>query len=695
MTPEQKKAIADATARMNDLGNIAARMTPQDLSIARSKNDKMGEYLRQQAKQPRSGESEADRFKRLHGRISTPEQDSPLWGGFDQFGSGYLQGMGDELKAATVAGQESFGGELPFGEAYSQALPQYQQAREDYRRENPVAAPALEISGAVAPWLLTAGLLPAAPAAAGTIGKAWHGAKIGAGSGAVAGTLMAEGDLSDRAKGAATGVAFGGPFGAAASVAVSAISGGLKGLINQVVSRLPFQQRDMAARKIVEALARDGLTVDQAAAKLKEIGPNASILDLGPNTRALAGAAQQTPGKGKTAITDFLVDRQQGVRDADQVIQGGQIGRIEGQIDNLVPGNFADTKAGFEAARKTLGREYDAARDGNDLVDIVPLLKNLDDEIEVSKGGIKTALQKIRNLIVDEGGRPEITIKTLHQSKIAIDELMSGEARASMGNVSKGRVREYQNALLDAIESSGKSGVAYRAGRTGTRGEWLKDEALESGANFIRAAEYKRPQVLDLALSKMTPEELHAFRIGAAQALKQEIGGRTNVRQDAVKKLMDMPELEKKIRAAFGSPELFKKYITGLQGESEMFKGYAMMGGSPTSAREAAKADAAIDPSRIIRGLTQLKSGNPMDWIGGTINMMGGAKDRALMPERMSQALGDRLIGQNTRFLKTPYRAMEARRKLLEALSRRLTVGAGSQGQIVVPSMQRALIGDE
>jgi hypothetical protein len=689
-------------AELQDIINfssISEEMSPQNLSIARSKNNPLGNFLRKQAEQPRPDESETDRSSRLYGKISAPKQSesNPLWSGFDHFGSGYLQGTGDELKAATAAAKESLGGGLPLGEAYNQALPQYQGAREAYRKENPKLAPALEMGGAVAPWLLGSRLIPPGPMGqlAGWGSKAWHGLKIGAPAGAMTGALMAEGGAFDRLKGGAEGMAYGGLFGGAAPLAVSAVSAAGKSLINQLVSRLPFQQKSMAARKVAEALDRDGLTIDQAAAKLKDMGPNASILDLGPNARALAGSAQQTPGKGKTAITDFLVDRQEGVRDPGQVITGGQIGRIENQIDNLVPGNFADAKAGFATARKSFGRAYDAARDGGDLVDIAPLLQNLDKEIEVSKGGIKSALQSIRALVVDKKGYPEITIETLHQAKMAIDDLMSGAARSSMGNVAKGRVRAYQNSLLDAIESSGESGAAYRGGRAGTRGEWLKDEALESGANFIRSAEFKKPQVLDIALSEMSPEELNAFRIGAAQALKQEIGGRTNVRQDAVKKIMDMPDLEKKIRAAFGDPELFKRYITGLQGESEMFKGYAMMGGSPTAAREAAKKDAAIDPSRILQGLTQMKygsaTGNPMDMLGGAINMAGGAKDRILMPEKMSGALGETLTGRSMKSLRTPYQAVEARKKLLEALSRAAAAGAGSQGQ----TMKRALIGDE
>ena len=630
--------------------------------------------------QPRPNfKSTAKHYDTLDGPNAAPEA-NPLWSGLDQFSSGVWQGMGDEIKAGAVAARESISGRMPFRDAYSQALPQYQRAREDYGQANPVAGPALEIGGAVAPWILSAGLLPPVAQGVGMAEKMFHAAKIGGGTGYVSGGLMAEGDLGDRAKGAVTGTVLGTGLGAAAPPVIAGVTHLGKGLINQIVSRLPHQQRSLAARKIAEALARDGFTPDQAAAKLQEMGQEASILDLGVNTRALAGAAQQTPGSGKTAITDFLVNRQHGVRDTGKVIQGGQINRVTDQIDELVPENFGDTKAGFAAARKTLGREYNAARDGGDLVDVSPLLKTLDDDIGRSKGGIKSALQKIRALIVDDKGRPEIEIETLHQAKMAIDDLMSGDARMSMGNVAKGKIREYQNALLDAIEDSGESGAAYRAGRTGTRGEWLKDEALESGANFIRAAEYKRPEVLDLALSKMTAEELHAFRIGAAQALKQEIGGRTNVRQDVVKKLMDMPALEKKILAAFGDDELFRKYITGLEGEGEMFKSYAMMGGSQTADRTAAQADAVIDPSRILQGFEQMNSANPVNWVSGGLKALGGVKDRVLMPEKMSEALGDALTGRSVSELNTPFRAQINNQAMIGALSKILSSSAGNVG---------------
>ena len=604
---------------------------------------------------------------------TTPQPE--LWGGGSQFSSGVLQGLGDELKAGAAAAKESFSGGLPFGEAYDQALPQYQRSRELYKKENPILAPTLDIAGQTAPWLAGARFMPTPAPGSSMIQKMTQGAKIGAPLGALSGFTNAEGDLVDRTIGGGTGLVGGAVIGAATPPVVEGLIATIKFGINQLVSRLPYQQQSLAARKIAEAMERDGVSPEQAAARMEEMGSEAALLDLGPNTRALAGSAQQTPGEGKTKITDFLINRQEGVRDADKVIQGGQINRVTDQIDDLVPETYSETQSAIEGARKGFGQGYNQAREGADLVDVMPLIKSLDDEIANSKGGIKQSLQKVKDLLVDPNGNPEITIETLHQSKMAIDELMSGEARTSMGSVSKGRVKDYTNRLLDTIKNSGESGAIYDASRVGTRGEWMKQEALESGAKFMNRAEFLNPEALASSLAKMSP-----------QALKQKL--EVNTRTDVTKKIMDIPVLEDKIRFAFGDVEMFKKYITGLEGEKTMFKGYSMMGGSQTAEREAAKADAVIDPSRVIRGLIRMKSPNPLDTVGGMVDILGGSKDRLLMSEKLSKGLGEGLTGQDLASIQKAYRAGEITNRIKNRMIKALTITGATGGQ---ETMQKAL----
>jgi hypothetical protein len=251
---------------------------------------------------------------------------------------------------------------------------------------------------------------------------------------------------------------------------------------------------------------------------------------------------------------------------------------------------------------------------------------------------------------------------------MALDDLMSGEARMSMGAVSKSRVKHYEKQLVDAIEGSGPSGAAYNRGRLGTSSEWRKNDAIDSGVKFMRGSEFRDPEALKTALKEMAPDELHAFRVGAAQALKETIGGKTTVRQDVVKKLMDMPDMEKRIYSAFGDPKLFQRYITFLEGEGQMFKAYAKMGGSQTATNLQGIADAAIDPSRIAQGISQFTSGNPTDMVRGTMNILGGGKDRALMPAKMSDALGKTLTGKSVDPLRETARSYSGNQKMLRAL---------------------------
>ena len=113
-----------------------------------------------------------------------------------------------------------------------------------------------------------------------------------------------------------------------------------------------------------------------------------------------------------------------------------------------------------------------------------------------------------------------------------------------------------------------------------------------------------------------------------------------------------------------------------------------MMGGSQTSAREAAKADAVVDPSRIVRGLVQMGSPGTLNKLGGMVDVLGGTKDKWLMPEGVSRELGDALTGRSTDALQRAFRVEglteNAKRQMIKAL----TAATASGGQ---NTMQNAL----
>jgi hypothetical protein len=590
------------------------------------------------------------------------------------------------------------------GQTYDERLAKIRGRMQSFEQNNPLTSAALQAGGGITSAIaLPGGLLAAAgkgtsaaantaratgqalsvaPKGAGIMAQSLRAGGQGAGYGAAYGAGNAEGGAVDRLEGALGGGIIGLAAGLAAPPVINLTAKGLQFGIEQVARLVPeaWKRSTPAQRKVVEALLRDGLTPEQAALKMQQ-NPNFALVDVGPNTQGLARAAGTIPGEGKTTLTNFLRGRQEGTRDAGNVLQGGQINRIVDGMNELVPENMAQTRQAIEKTRKGFGVNYTAARNADDVVDVMPVLSSIDDEIATSKGGIKTALEKVRSYLVDSQDRPEISIDSLHQAKMAIDDLMSGEARTSMGNVAKSRIRDYQDRLIAAIESSGEAGAQYQTGRLGTAGQWRLDDALEAGSKFMRGASVGGVDDLRATLAKFSPEELHAFRIGAVQSLRDKTGDLVT-RADATKRLMDIPNLESKIYQAFDDPEMYKKYIAMLQDEGTMFDSYGkVLTGSRTGEVAAEQADSMIDKGRIAQGVAELAGGR---WLSGGMDIAGGLKDRALMSPETSKGLAELLSGRDTAGLAPAalkFAKNDAQRKQLVRLLMQIGAVEGGRAQ--------------
>lgn len=611
----------------------------------------------------------------------------------DQLGQGILAGYGDEAEAWV---QDTLGLYPERGSNYQERLDYARKTRADFERNNPVVAPALQVTGAVGsmaalPPLAAASKVPGVvqagrammPAAKGTgmLTQMLRGGGQGLVLGAVHGSGHAEGGPIERLRGAGEGAGFGLTAGLIAPPAIKLTGKALRAAIDRAARLVPeaWKRSTPAQRKVVESLLRDGFTPEQAATRLQQLGDDAALIDVGTNTQGLGRSAATIPGPGKTKLTDFLRGRQEGVRGPSNVLQGGQTNRITEAIDDLVPERFGGAKKAVEEARRGFGKDYSAAHLSDDLVDIAPVLSSIDDEIAKSKGGIKSALQKVKSYLVNEAGKPETTIETLHQAKMAIDDLMSGEARSSMGRVAKARIRAYQDDLIKAIEKAGEGGARYQAGRMGTAGAWRLDEALDNGSEFMLKRAFKGPEDMAEYLARLSPEELHAFRIGAAQALKTKIND-VVVRADTTKRIMDIPALEQKIRAAFGDDDLFRRYIDTLQNERTMYDSYAKaLMGSRTAELTAEQLDSALDRGRIGQGVANIAKGN---YGRGAMDIAMGVKDRATMSPRLSSGLADLLTGRDVAGLAPmAIKAQQneaARRRLAHML---MTAGASQGGR--------------
>ena len=192
-------------------------------------------------------------------------------------------------------------------------------------------------------------------------------------------------------------------------------------------------------------------------------------------------------------------------------------------------------------------------------------------------------------------------------------------------------------------------------------------------------SEFKGSQDLAADLADMSQTERDNFRIGAAQALKQKVGD-TVSRADLTKKLMDIPELESKIKLAFGDDATFKKYIENLIGEKQMFSTYGKVtGNSSTAEKLAEQSDAKVDPSRLIAGLKQMASVNPLDWFVGGAKAIGGAIDRSTMSPGVSRELANLLTGTDVTALEKAFAKANADPAKRQEMARIISQISGQQ----------------
>jgi hypothetical protein len=200
----------------------------------------------------------------------------------------------------------------------------------EFGEQYPIVSTAGQIVGGVAGALAGAGLVGAgargAQAASATPAVVNRG--IAAvqnlprlaqytGSGAVAGGAsgagFADGDLGDRAAGAAEGALVGGALGAALSLAargVGKVTSTVLSPITDKVGRGPARAID---RQVLQAFERDAITPSRVEARLRTLGPDATIADAaGENTLGLLNNLVNQPGPGRQMAQRILPRRQAG-----------------------------------------------------------------------------------------------------------------------------------------------------------------------------------------------------------------------------------------------------------------------------------------------------------------------------------------------------------------------------------------------
>ena len=631
--------------------------------------------------------------------------DSATFGGANRFKAGVNMFRDDVIN--TFSGDDNE--PRPYGEYYKDVMAE----KKAYQKESPYAAGASSITGAMINPLMmkggrwATGQTPAKVPMAhnpryvdegiGLLNKTGRGALYGGTSGFAYGAGQSEeidpmAAIGEGAKRVPANATIGG--------AIPTVFKGLQLVWRSGENMLRYMtggnnQKTKAMRKVVEALRADHpeKTLDEIGTMVEELGPEGALMDAGPNSRGLLFTVFAKPGETKAQVVKRLTQRQEGIRNADEVLEGGQIRRIKDGIDEIHPEQYKGAQNQSEITKlykKAYADDQDVVIKSLDRLRATPHGRAAWDSARTQMQNDMELMAKpdaeLTALFAEQGGQATghgvagagVKLKAIDWFKRGYDDIIEKLKRGvETGRNSKGELTSairQRKMLIRQTDAATKTN-AWKRGRGLSSTNFEVADASALGGKFMN--QNMKNADIQKAMEGMGPEALHEFRVAVAQAIKAKMGGLV-VRADATKKVFEIPDLEDKMLTAFGSKQRFAKYIRLLKAEKEMNKTYNVMGGSQTAEREAGKAAAEIDPSRIAQGFGDIARGGS-GYVRGPYNIALGLKDKFLNSEGTTKEMGKLLLGRDVNIMKDTYTRQAFNDRLGKRLLAALQQGATSR----------------
>ena len=533
--------------------NMAAEMSPQDLSIARltgnkkrvrsPKMERFGAYLRELARESRPGETEDDRFKRLYstkGGLSSREEPSWTEGVGRDVLQGATFGFGDEIVAGGTAALDSLVGDANFGDAYNQRLANERADRSTFREEYPVSSYGAEIAGAIptavmAPLNLLRG------------GKALQAAGMGAGQGAVYGFGQGEGGIGNRSMNAALGLGLGGAVGALGVPVGRGIANLTKPFLERGAAKPVGLTRDQLSI-LNRALNADESLTGAGARRLEAAGDDAMLADAGPGAaRLLDTAIVESPLAARmatTAVEDRVTKAASKLTSALDDTLGAPPG-VRTAAKDIAQSTRAARSDAYEAAySRPIDYASDAGRNIESVLDRVPD-RVMKDAIAKANEKMRVAGQKNQQIMANIADDGTVTfaempnVQQLDYIKRALGEMgaegvdqfgrqtadgsMYSTLARNIKNATSGAVPEYATAVRlggDKIERDNALRLGYDLLRARVTREVVKDfgqdisdEARDAAAQGLRSSIDDALANVKIAMTDTNMDAREAFKL--------------------------------------------------------------------------------------------------------------------------------------------------------------------------------------
>lgn len=431
----------------------------------------------------------------------------------------------------------------------------------------------------------------------------------GGAAAATQGFLSGQGGFNNRVQNAAESIPGGITLGSVLPVTISAIQLGGRAAAAWALNKFGKGTETPlgdAERMILEALDDDKLTPDQAIAKLREIGPNASLADVGPNMRQVARAAALEPGVPQSMAADFLDTRRldSGPRVQDVMMRemvGGDP-RAYDVLDTLNNTRKAEaaplyqeaysqppmlleqrikvTGANGETSTITLGELFNRPSMRGALARAV--------RIAQEEGRDPQTLGFIFNEAGDPVGIQTPSWQTMDYMRRGIDDVL--ESRRDPTTL-KLRLDEEGRAILqtrtDFNNAMRAANPAYAKALDAWAGPTQAMEYINNGRLFMRGD----PEALAGRFEQMTPTQQEYFRLGAAQELKMQIERAPDGR-DLFNSLQGNAGIRRRLATIFPDTEALGRFVQMIRNEHTMMQTANFVNpnvGSQTNPRQLAR----------------------------------------------------------------------------------------------------------
>lgn len=488
-----------------------------------------------------------------------PKPFAPGYGG--QALQGLTFGFSDEAIAAMRAAANQG--------SYEDLVKAEREGLREFRERNPVSATAAELTGAVAPAVLTGGL-SLIPGAARTgasrmpqMASLLSGQKpsigrttaLGGGAGALSAVGTSEQPMAEQFEEALKG----GVLGAGTTLGLGMVGKYAVVPAFQAIKRsLGFGDADrMADVAIAQALAKDGYSPDQANILLQKLNRNEiTLADVGENTRGLLRRATMAPGMARMEAKGELAAR-----------EAGRVGRISEDLRSLMSGSkdfYTDVQDLIKKRRTDADALYEAAY-------AKPPSLTPENAPEIMKlrnaPSFKKAMEKAEKDLADRGldpADPVYALRGLHHTKLALDDMIGEAVRAGRSNEASALLDMKQRLLADLERASPE----YRIARLAYAGDSEMLTAMEEGRNVYKHSEPELRKFINRF--KDSPSEMDAFRAGIAQAMLEKVRVAGPV-ADPYKTLLSR-DAEAKLRRAFRDDDAFDEFKNRLLTEQRMLE---------------------------------------------------------------------------------------------------------------------------